>query len=107
MSLVHHEVTDCWGLQDWRAQAGACQRGSLRSARRVQGRLQPRQRVVGQVQQGADIAQTALLSEQRSDIQDTLCNYNASVWSVPSVIRTQLHGSALSRIQSVRWAGKV
>src|SRR5262249_4514453 len=58
-------------------------------------------------QQGAHIAQTALLSKQRGDIQDPLCGNKAGAWSIPSVIRAQLHGSALSRVQSVKLAGKV
>src|SRR5207245_2938016 len=55
----------------------------------------------------ADIAKTALLAEQCGDIHDPLCDDNAGAWSIPSVIRTQLHSGALSRISSVRWVGKV
>ena len=93
VSFVHHEVAYRWRLQDRRTQANTGPVHTLRRARRTQGGLQPRQRVVWQFQQGADIAQTALLSEQSGDIQDPLGDDNASARSIPRVVTNQLHVS--------------
>ena len=67
------------------------------------GSVQPRQRLVGKLQQGADIAHTARALRECRHIQHLLIDDDASSGSIPSVICTQFHSSTLSRIGSVKF----